>query len=90
MQDYDISELKQITASSEVKANADVNKMHYDSMRDLAWAADVEEASIILKIFAVRYPSMMFNVLDNRLNKLSLYLENSTKLMEEINHAKEV
>lgn len=84
MDKVDISELKQITASSEIKANADTNKMHYDSIVDLANGADEKEASLILKVFARRYPNLMFTALSVRMDNLNTYLNNTVDVLEDL------
>ncbi len=81
--DYDISELKQITESSEIKANADPNKMHYDSIKDLAFSVDETEAGIIAEILCARYPNIIFDALKCRMTRLQTSVVNMTKIVEE-------
>ena len=81
--DYDISELKQITESSNIKADADVNKMHYDSIKDLAFSVDETEAGIIAEILCARYPGIIFDALKCRMTRLQTSVVNMTKIVEE-------
>lgn len=80
--DYDISELKQITESSNIKADADVNKMHYDSIKDLAFSVDETEAGIIAEILCARYPNIIFDALKCRMNRLQTSVDGMLKIAE--------
>lgn len=82
IREYDISELKQITESSIIKADADPNKLHYDSLKDMAYSVDEKEASIILDILACRYPDVAFDALRRRMNKLQTSIDNMVKIAE--------
>lgn len=82
--DYDISELKQVLESSEVRANADPNKLHYESLSDTAWAFSDVEAKIVADILAVRYPSLLFGALSARVEKLQSYFDSAKKLTEDL------
>lgn len=81
--DYDISELKQIAESSEIKANADVNKMHYDSIKDMAWSMDEKEVKIILDILTCRYPDLICDSIAKRMEKLQTSLTNMINIVED-------
>ena len=79
---YDISELKQITESSNIQADADPNKMHFDSMRHLAETCDSDEADIIIDILAKRYPGKMFKSLSDRLDHLEGIVKNVSEAVK--------
>ncbi len=83
VREYDISELKQITESSNVKADADPNKLHYDSLKNMAFSIDETEASIILEILVCRYPNIAFDALKTRMNKLQTSVDNMIKIVAE-------
>lgn len=82
-EEYNISELKQITESSNIKADADPNKMHYDSIRDMARSVDETEAKIILEILSCRYPDLVCSSLAKRVEVLQTSMDRMIGIMEE-------
>lgn len=66
-EEYNISELKQVLKSSNIRENADPNKMHYDSLENMAEAATPEEAVILSTKLVERYPEIVFSALQNSL-----------------------
>lgn len=66
-EEYDISELKQVLESSNIRENADPNKMHYDSLENMAEAATPEEAQILSTKLVERYPEIVCSALQNSL-----------------------
>ncbi len=76
-----VSELKQVTASSDMQAAADPNKMHYDSIENLAATCDRQEATILSTKLVERYPEI---VCDTLLKSLVDYHQRFDKIKEAI------
>lgn len=81
-----ISELRQVTESSEIRANADLNKLHYDELKKISEVWDDKEARIVIKNLVKRYPGIMFEELSKRLDKLTDAIEG---IMDKIETLKE-
>ena len=79
----DISELKQITEEAEA-VKPDPNKMHYESLANMAQNCPDEEAKIMIDIFAIRFPEIMLQSLSNRITRLQNYFNASVQLSEEL------
>ena len=58
-----VAELKQVTASSEIQAAADPNKMHYDSLKTLVEGTTLEEATILINGLVEKYPDLVCDTL---------------------------
>lgn len=71
MNDINIAELKQITESSNIQADADPNKLHYDELRNMSSVWDKDEAMIVASELAKKYPDIMLDQLTKRISTLA-------------------
>ena len=81
---FNIAELKRLTESSNIKADADPNKLHYDELRNISNVWTEDEARIVIKEVVKKYPGIMFEELNNRLRKLTDVMSNITSSVEGI------
>lgn len=84
-EEFNIAELKQITESSNIKADADPNKLHYDELKKVTYGYTDEEARVVAKVLAEDKPWILFDALRERMNNMHEVLFDIADVMRTVN-----